>query len=437
MERTYTSEKDHWVPTAVRDLDLLTDLDGEDGPVDRPVLALVRVHGRCLGTARLEPAEEATLRGHRERLRSAYRREVREHVERFGCDAAPEVAGASGEPACLVGRRSLVASAPAVSVLVATHDRPHLLRRCLGSLLQQDHPATEIIVVDNARSSDDTERLVKDEFADHPVRYVREDVPGLGRAHNTGAAYAQGRILAITDDDVVVDRHWVSALLESFVLNGAGCVTGLIVPLELRTREQMWVEQYGGFSRGFSQRAFSLTCPPSGDPLFPFAPGRWGSGANMAFDRAVLESIGGFDPALGAGTRARGGDDLASFARAVLAGATLAYQPDAVVFHEHRSDYAALRQMAHGYGVGLGAYLTSVVAAKPLVGLQMVRRLPAGVRHLASPSSEKNRSIRRDYPRELVVSERLGLLRGPFSYVASRWDSRAADARDSLPKGRR
>ena len=40
----------------------------------------------------------------------------------------------------------------------------------------------------------------------------------------------------------------------------------------------------------------------------------------MAFDVEVLRRLGGFDPAMGAGTFARGGDDLAGFFRVVVSG---------------------------------------------------------------------------------------------------------------------
>jgi len=233
-------------------------------------------------------------------------------------------------------------------------------------------------------------------------------------------------IVAITDDDVLVDRYWVAALLEAFA--GAadiGCVTGLILPVELRTREQSWVEEYGGFARGFRMRSSSLATPPSDQPLFPFAAGRLGSGANMAFRRSALEAIGGFDGALGAGTKARGGDDLAAFAEVVLAGATLVYQPDAVVRHRHRSDLESVRRMATGYGVGLGAYLTSLAVRRPSVVPAMCRRAPGAVRHLLGRRSTKNSGISTDYPRELVWAERRGVIAGPFSYFASRRSLRA------------
>lgn len=411
-----------WTPVGVASLDLLDQEPPEiSDAATGSVLVLVRLHTRTVGVVQLDLAAGETVGDHRERLRSTFREDLDIHRERFGCAVALGVEVADAEAPCLAQRRSLLLDAPTVSVIVATHNRPELLSRCLQSLLSQEHPPHEVVVVDNARSSDTTERLVQsDLYASRGVRYIREDIPGLGRAHNAGAASATGDILAITDDDVITDRHWLSALLEAFVESDAGCVTGLILPVELRTREQSWVEQYGGFARGFRKRSYSLTFPPDGDPLFPFAAGRFGSGANMAFTRAALESVGGFDPALGAGTKAQGGDDLAAFARTLLAGLTLVYQPDAVVRHLHHDSYAALHRMAHGYGVGLGAYLASVLSAQPRLIGEFVRRLPAGVKHLTSHDSEKNRNIGADYPRQLVLSERVGLLRGPFSYIASR-----------------
>ena len=412
-----------WVPVRLADIDLLA-TDGvsghESGP--GPFLTLLRVHTRPVDLVRMQLGPGETLADHREELRRLHDDAVTRHIAQFGCDPRDDV------PRCLLRRRERLADAPEVSVVVATHDRPDLLRRCLHSLLTQDHPAREIVVVDNARSSTATELMVNAEFAGQPVRYVREDVAGLGRAHNTGLAHVSGEVVAITDDDVVVDRYWTAALCEAFVEERAGCVTGLILPAELRTRAQAWVEQYGGFARGFERRVYSLDSPPAGDPLFPYSPGRLGSGANMAFDRVLLDRMGGFDPALGAGTKACGGDDLAAFTLALLEGGRLVYQPDAVVRHPHHSDYAALRRMAHGYGVGLGAYLASMVAARPRTAVDLLRRVPAGVRHLVSPQSEKNRNIRADYPRQLVWDERLGLLRGPGRYLASRIEAAAREA---------
>ena len=70
---------------------------------------------------------------------------------------------------------------------------------------------------------------------------------------------------------------------------------------------------------------------------------------------AFLETIGGFDDALGTGTRSMGGDDLAALHRAVATGHDLVYEPAAIVFHRHHDNLAALRRQAYGYGAGLTA----------------------------------------------------------------------------------
>lgn len=69
-----------------------------------------------------------------------------------------------------------------------------------------------------------------------------------------------------------------------------------------------------------------------------------GVGANMAFRRRVLEQLGGFDTALDVGTPSHGAGDLDMFHRALLSGATVRYEPVALVWHQHRRDMAALRR---------------------------------------------------------------------------------------------
>ena len=89
-------------------------------------------------------------------------------------------------------------------------------------------------------------------------------------------------------------------------------------------------------------------------------------------------AIGGFDPATGAGTPAKGGDDLIAFLRTIVDGGTLVYEPGAVVRHWHRRDYQGMRRQAFGYGMGLGAYLTAAVWRQPALLASMLRRAERG-----------------------------------------------------------
>lgn len=338
------------------------------------------------------------------------------------------VADAPGvEPVTPNGSASLaiVRERPAASVVIATRDRADSLARCLDSLRGLAHPPAEIVVVDNASAGRDTEALVASlRDGDARFRYVREDRPGLARAHNCGLEHVTAPIVAFTDDDVVVDPAWLGGLVDGFARDArVGCVTGMIFPLELETPAQDWLEQYAGFNKGFEPRLFDRS-RPSADPLFPYTAGTLGSGANMAFRTDVLRSMRGFDPALGAGTEAKGGDDLAAFFDVIAAGHALAYEPGAIVYHQHHRTFEALHRQTFGYGAGLTAYLTKTIVDEPRRALDMLSRAPRAAHHALSPTSVKNARLPISTPPGLVRRERLGMLVGPVLYLLSRWDTR-------------
>ncbi|MFK3730516.1 glycosyltransferase [Streptomyces sp. NPDC088090] len=424
-----------------------------NGPSGR-ALGLVRLHGRPLGTA------EASGGGPDElwrALAAAARREFPAAGEEAGPDFGPgpalvpgsaletdpgpgpcrgpgaEAGPGSGEapgPGSVPGSGEM----PVVSVIVATRDRAGMLRDCLDSLRALRYPCFEVIVVDNAPADAATEELVRREYGGGrpEVRYLREPVPGLARAHNRGLAGARGRIAAFTDDDTLVDPEWLTALAAPFAADPAtGCVTGLIVPAELETEAQLALERHGAFAKGYAPRTWSLRDPPP-DPLFPFTAGRFGSGANMAFRTDLLRELGGFDPATGVGTPAHGGDDLLAFFRVIARGRALSYAPDAIVWHRHRRTADALAAQAFGYGAGLGAYLTSALVHEPRMLPAFLRRLPGGARYAltrgrartgpaAGPSTGPGAG-RGAVPPGLARRELRGLLFGPVGYARSRYD---------------
>ncbi|HEU4514591.1 MAG TPA: glycosyltransferase family 2 protein [Nocardioidaceae bacterium] len=322
------------------------------------------------------------------------------------------------------GPSDYAAGLPPVTVVIATHDRPSDLRRCLESVAAMGHPDFKVVVVDNAPSSDSTAVMVARDFPE--VSYVREDVPGLAQAHNRGLELVTTPVVAFTDDDVVVDRAWASRLASHFARDpSVGCVTGLIWPAELETHPQALIDAHGRCSKGFSPRRFDLADDRPPDPLFPYTAGQMGSGANMAFTLDALTAVGRFDPALGAGSVGRGGDDLAAFFDVVSAGYAVVYEPAAVVHHLYRREYDDLRAQARNYGVGLSAYLTRVVSRKPAALLDMVRLAPRGVRHLMQ-SETYPPAVPAASSHQLRRLQLLGMALGPIAYARSRWAVRAA-----------
>ena len=277
-------------------------------------------------------------------------------------------------------------------------------------------------MVENRPAESDVREALDAAFdGDAAVRYVEERTPGLSRARNAGLAAATGSIVAFLDDDVIVDDGWLEALQDAFATYPeATCVTGQIEPVELGTRAQSLLDQYAAFDKGLTRRVYRLDAAPDDIPLFPYTAGHFGSGANMAFRREALLQLGGFDPRLGAGTQARGAEDLDICIRLILDDQTLVYEPRAIVRHHHLQTMSLLYRKVFSYGVGLGALITKHLTTGPHRS-QLLRLIPAGLRYLLSPKSRKNAAKATDFPRRLELIEWLGLLVGPVAFARSRW----------------
>ncbi len=231
-----------------------------------------------------------------------------------------------------------------VSVVICTRDRPERLARCLHSLQDLSQYPQEILVVDNAPSSDTTRQLV----AQMPgIRYVLEPSPGLDLARNTGIRHSTSDIIAFTDDDVTVHPTWLARLQQSFDDPRVMAVTGLVLPAELETEAQFIFEKYWGFNRGYRAMTFDTHFfelrKPWGVPVWHI-----GAGANMAFRRKAFELVGDFDERLDAGAAGCNGDSELWY-RVLAEGWACRYEPTAVVYHYHRRDMDDLKQQIYSY----------------------------------------------------------------------------------------
>jgi GT2 family glycosyltransferase len=256
--------------------------------------------------------------------------------------------------------------APSLTVAICSKDRWDGVDRLLGSLeAARDGTPFEVLVVDNASSHDRIAAVC----AARGVRCVREPRPGLDFARNRALAEATGEVVAFLDDDVTVDCGWLGGMRRAWSENpDAGCVTGNVLPMALDTEAQILFERRGGFGRGFrGQRFAARRAGPEGprDRHYPAGSGRFGAGANMSVRRDLALRLGGFDEALDTGRPLPGGGDLDIFYRVLRAGATLVYEPQAAVFHEHRREMAELARQYYTWGLGFAAYVAKSMAAEP------------------------------------------------------------------------
>ncbi|NEM05967.1 glycosyltransferase family 2 protein [Geodermatophilus normandii] len=382
---------------------------------------LVRLHGDPVGyvdvpAAGAGPDAAEVARAGRER----HAPPIAAHLEAEGVRWAP----GDEVPAPAAGCPGLVASDTEVTVVVCTRDRGQALAGCLERLAALTHPHLELLVVDNAPSDDGTRRVVEAFAARDPrFRHVVEPRPGLSRARNRGLTEARGAVIAYTDDDVAVDPGWVQGLLRGFARRpDVGCVTGLVATAGVDSTEEAYFDaRAASWSTRCEPELYDLAGSARDDVLYPYSAGVFGTGANFAFDTAVLRDLGGFDEALGAGAPTRGGEDLDVFVRVLRAGHALAYEPAALVWHHHRADHAALLRQLYGYGTGLTAYLTKCLL-QPDVRRDLVRRIPGGVRHAVEIRRRTGERLGEDVPppRGALASEVRGYLTGPALYLRAR-----------------
>jgi cellulose synthase/poly-beta-1,6-N-acetylglucosamine synthase-like glycosyltransferase len=166
----------------------------------------------------------------------------------------------------------------------------------------------------------------------------------LDIARNTGAYLAKYPIVAYTDDDVCVDKHWSYRVWETFNDHKVEAMTGLVIATELETESQQIFEKHWGFNKGYQDIYFGE------DFIKTFAPKVWdiGAGANMAFRKSAIKGVNYFDDRLDVGAAGCSGDSEIWF-KILSKGLTIQYNPRAIVYHEHRREIKQLKKQLFGY----------------------------------------------------------------------------------------
>ncbi|MBJ7458405.1 MAG: glycosyltransferase [Thermoleophilaceae bacterium] len=307
-----------------------------------------------------------------------------------------------------------------ISVAVPTRGELQVLSRCLKALSAQDHSNFEVLVCDN-RPEEAATRLLVEEHArsDSRVRWIPAFERGSSAARNAGLRAAAGEIVAFADDDTIPSPNWLSTVASVFEGDASACcVTGLVLPSAIDTDAQRWFESRGAYLKGYVRRTFSLENLEDHGPLFPFEVGVYGTGANFAFRRDFLASIGGFDTSLGIGTPSGGGEDLDLFLSTLFAGGRIVYEPSAYVRHPSHSQNAELVRQMHGYGSGLSA----VLAKRAVVGpgrKRLLAVLPLGVVHLLRGFHKANGVELRSIDSSAILGAEIrGVFLGPARWLA-------------------
>ena len=215
-----------------------------------------------------------------------------------------------------------------VSVIIPARDAAATLGACLDALALQNVPGpnAELIVVDDG-SVDETSTV-----AQRPdVRVLRGVGRGPASARNTGARFAQGRILVFLDADTVPRPGWLGEMLAPFS-----------DPLVAAVKGRYYTRQRGLVPR-FAQVEFE-------DKYARLERARrvdFVDTGTAAFRQDAFIASGGFDEGFGPTSA----EDVELAFRLSASGARFVFNPQAGVWHRHAHTLRAylLKKLRYGF----------------------------------------------------------------------------------------
>jgi GT2 family glycosyltransferase len=219
-----------------------------------------------------------------------------------------------------------MASGTDISVIVPTFNRSASLQRLLESMDLLELPnavRVEVVIVDNS-STDNTEELLRQKEGQEKrfsFKVLKEDRKGKSSALNRGIASAQGQILIVVDDDVVVHPEWMIKHWECHRDVEFDVIQGRVLP---------GVDDQGNPADGNRAREYNIPIVDYGKETCAI---RGFTGTNVSFKREIFDKVGLFDPRLGPGAAGFSEDSEFSL-RLRKSGFKIGYVPDAIVYHE-------------------------------------------------------------------------------------------------------
>lgn len=207
-----------------------------------------------------------------------------------------------------------------VSVVLNVMNEERNIADLLDSLVIQEQPV-EIIVVD--ANSKDTTRDIVQKYADlHSFVKMYIHPGSRGDSTNFGISQAEGDIIAFTGGDCIANPFWIKELRRTLE-GGADIFAGKTINLGLKVWEDL--ERVELLHKGY-------------DVSFP--------SCNMAFRREVIQRVGGFDSWFITA------EDIDLNFRAVEAGFSIKYNPNAIIYHRTKATVYSFFRQAFWNGTG-------------------------------------------------------------------------------------
>ena len=223
---------------------------------------------------------------------------------------------------------------PFFSIIIPTYNRPERLSSCLEAIALLDYPRDrfEVIVVDDG-SKIPLDLVVKPLKNELDLKLLRQENAGPAAARNKGAAVAQGKFLAFTDDDCQPTPDWLTQFATGFVDAPEAMIGG-------KTINALDSNLFSAASQKLIDYLYEYYNPAKGKDAF-FASN------NVAMPAANFKALNGFDVSFPlAAAEDRDFCDRWNLKYPML------YAPEAKVNHYHKLSLATFWKQHFGYGRG-------------------------------------------------------------------------------------
>jgi len=218
------------------------------------------------------------------------------------------------------------------SIIVPVYNRPEEIKDLLDSLLDQDYPNLEVIVVEDG-STVTCEAIVNTYIDKLDLHYYYQDNKGQGFARNLGMSVAKGDYYVLFDSDCIIPPHYFSILQKEILLRR----------LDAHGGGDAAEQDFSPFQKAlnFSMTSIWTTGGIRGklkDPAKYQA-----RGFNMGLSAEVFRVTGGFiDP--------NRGEDIELSMRIKEKGFRLELVQHAYVFHKRKNNLASFLRQSYSFG---------------------------------------------------------------------------------------
>lgn len=179
---------------------------------------------------------------------------------------------------------------PVVTVICLCYNHERFVEEALNSVLQQTHPAVQLIVVDD-KSNDESVHVIERFIRDKPaITFIHHDV-------NKGSCFSFNEALRLAKGEFIIDLAADDVLLPHRITVGIAALEKTGKEYGVHFSDATHISEEGKFLHNHSDR-FPHSTIPQGDLYVPLIKSYFICSPTMMYRKATIDELGGYDESL-------------------------------------------------------------------------------------------------------------------------------------------